>query len=128
MKTQKLLILVDAIINLGLGGLLIFFPRALVEALGVPPSESAFYPSILGAVLFGIGLALLIEVSRGGGLALGGAVAINLSGALVLGLWLLFGGLELPVRGRLILWGLVAILVSISTVELLAQRGSRNAV
>ena len=127
MKTEKLLLLVDAIINLGLGVLLVLFPRALVAALGIPSAKSAFYPSILGAVLFGIGLALLVERSRGGGLGLGGAVAINLSGGVVLGLWLLFGGLEIPLRGQLLLWGLAALLVGISTVEILAPRGSRSA-
>ena len=127
MKTEKLLLLIDAIINLGLGVLLVLFPRALVAALGVPSADSAFYPSILGAVLFGIGLALLIQRSRGSGLGLGGAVAINLSGGVVLGLWLLFGGLEMPLRGQLLLWGLAALLVGISAVEILASRSSRRA-
>jgi len=126
MKNAKMLLLVDAMINLGLGILLLLFPQTLVAALGVPSAESAFYPSILGAVLFGIGLALLVERSRGGGLGLGGAVAINLSGGLVLGLWLLFGGLEIPVRGQLLLWGLTALLLGISTIEMLAPRGGRS--
>ena len=55
------LLTVDAIVNLVLGSLLIVFPTGLVSLLGVPAAEPAFYPSILGAVLFGIGIALLIE-------------------------------------------------------------------
>ena len=127
MKSKKLLLLIDATINLGLGVLLVFFPESLVAVLGVPSAEPAFYPSILGAVLFGIGLALLVELNRGGGLGLEGAVAINLSGGVVLGLWLLFGGLGLPLRGEILLWGLAALLVGISTVEILVTKASRNA-
>jgi hypothetical protein len=127
MKTERPLLLVDAIINLGLGTLLIFFPGWLVVALGVPATESAFYPSILGAILFGIGIALLIERSGGRGLALGGAIAINLSGGAILGMWLMFGGLALPLRGLLFLWGLVVMLLGISTIEILAQRKKRDA-
>ncbi|MCP4203153.1 MAG: hypothetical protein GY769_14620 [bacterium] len=55
----------DAAINLVLGALLLAFPASVVSALGIPAAEVAFYPSILGAVLFGIGIALLIERARG---------------------------------------------------------------
>ncbi len=77
---------------------------------------------ILGAVLFGIGIALIWEGIRGDGqlvgLGLGGAIAINLSGGLALTGWLLFGDLSLPLRGQLFLWGLASILVLISLAEL----------
>jgi hypothetical protein len=99
MKSERLLLLIDAIINLGLGALLIVFPRPLVTALGVPATESAFYPSILGAVLFGIGIGLILQLNHANDLALKGAVSINLCGGIVLGVWLLFGGLQLPLRG-----------------------------
>jgi hypothetical protein len=126
MKSEHLLLLIDAIINLGLGTLLIVFPRPLVTALGVPAAESAFYPSTLGAVLFGIGIALILQLNRTNGMALEGAVSINLCGGIVLGVWLLFGGLQLPLRGLAFLWGLVVILVSISIIEMLALRHNRK--
>ncbi len=121
---QKSLLLIDAVINLILGSLLLFFPSTTADFLGVPPIVPRFYPGIFGAILFGIGLALLIErVKFLGltGLGLGGAVAINLSGGITLAGWLLFGGLSLPVRGLVFLWGLVFILVGISTAELIAK-------
>ena len=96
------------------------FPAGLVSTLGLPATNTSFYPSILGAVLFGIGIALLVERRAGGGLGLRGAVAINLSGGVVLVFWLLFGHLLLPVRGLVFLWALAAVLVGISTVELVA--------
>ena len=124
---SSVLLTIDAIINLVLGVLLILFPTDLVSALGIPPAEVAFYPSILGAILFGIGIALLIERAREStGLGLAGAISINLSGGLVLAAWLLFGALNLPLRGQLFLWALVIVLVGISSFELLAQARGRS--
>jgi len=123
---RNLLLLVDAIINMLLGVLLLLFPARLIEIIGIPAAEHTFYPSILGAVLFGIGLALLIQRKDRDGLGLAGAVVINLCGGIVLGLWLLFGSLALPTRGLVVLWGLVVILVGLSAIELLAN-GKRNA-
>ena len=122
MKRSSLLI-IDGILNLALGAMLIFFQDNLVSALGVPDAAPAFYPNILGGVLFGIGIALLIERKnqhRGGiGLGLGGAIAINLCGGLVLAAWILFGDLSLPLRGSVFLWTLVVLLVTISLAELI---------
>ena len=122
MKSKRFLLLIDAMINLVLGFLLMLFPSSLIEALGVPTADSAFYPSILGAVLFGIGIALLVERRIGGGLGLRGAVSINLCGGMVLGFWLVFGDLDLPFRGLVFLWGLVVVLVGVSLIEILASR------
>ena len=122
MDSERFLLLIDAIINLLLGVLLIFFPSSMVDALGVPKATSAFYPSILGAILFGIGIALLVQRNIGGGLGLYGAISINICGGIVLGIWLLFGDLELPLRGLVFLWALVVVLVGISAIEILASR------
>jgi hypothetical protein len=108
-----------------LGGLLVLFSPGMAEALGVPAAQpSSFYPSILGGVLIGIGIALLMEARRAGvgpvGLGLGGAAAINVCGGLILGGWLLCGRLMIPLRGRFLLWVLVAALLAISAVELSA--------
>jgi hypothetical protein len=120
MTSERFLLLIDATTNLLLGVALIFFPGFLVNALGVPTTDSAFYPSILGAVLFGIGVALLLQRSMGGGLGLRGAISINLCGGIALGGWLIFGDLELPFRGFVFLWSLVILLVGISTIEISA--------
>lgn len=127
--TRSALITADSIINLALGVLLVFFPHDLLRLLGVPEAVPAFYPSILGAVLFGIGIALWLERGRTEattrGLGLHGAIAINLCGGLVLAGWLIFGQLELPARGVIFLWILVLILVGISIAELLVSRVER---
>lgn len=125
MRSSKIL-LVDALINLILGVLLVAFPKSVVDLLGVPQTEVTFYPSILGAILIGIALALLIEYLRrpsaAAGLGVNGAIAINLCGAVLLVGWLLNGKLVIPLRGHVFLWGLSAALVLISGVELLCAR------
>jgi len=113
-----------------LGLLLLIFSETLVEFLGVPATEQSFYPNILGGVLFGIGVALLIECFRSPnglvGLGLGGAIAINLCGGLVLVFWLITGNLSIPIRGQIFLWTLAVILVAISSIELFMHLLSRK--
>jgi hypothetical protein len=123
---NNLLLFVDAIVNLLLGILLMPASVPLADFLGVPTVEPGFYPSILGAVLFGIGIALLIEVFKKNrimtGLGLYGAVAINIVGGIVLAFWLLFKNLNLPLRGQIFLWILVAVLFILSGVEFFLER------
>ncbi len=119
------LLKVDAAINLILGVLLMAFPEGLVKALGIPMEVPAFYATILGGVLFGIGLALLIECyvksSRFSGLGLGGAIAINLCGGGVLAIWLIGDTLSLPLHGQILLWCLVLLLIGLSLLEGIAH-------
>lgn len=118
------LLTIDAAVNLILGLPLMLIPTNTARILGLPLPEQAFYASILGAVLTGIGVALLIERFRErshmAGLGIGGAIAINIFGAVALILWLFLGGLDIPVRGYVFL-GVVAVAVlGISLVELQA--------
>jgi hypothetical protein len=127
-RVRSRVLFIDGLVNLVLGIALLFFDP-LAGWLGVPASSTTFYPTILGAVLIGIGIALFWEALRRDeqlvGLGLGGAVAINLCGGLALTVWLIFGDLELPLRGQLILWGLASILVLISLVELALRSKQR---
>ena len=122
---KKVILTIDALVNLLLGILLIPASDIIAEFIGVPSVAGGFYPSILGAVLFGIGIALLIETvdkkKRTRGLGLDGAVAINLCGGVVLAGWLLFVELDLPLRGFIFLWILVFLLVILSTIELILE-------
>jgi len=125
MKSQvKLLLAADAVINLILGALLLLFPAGLLEYLGLPPSDTYFYTSILGGVIFGIGIALSLEVwgpPEIRGLGLGGAIAINLCGGGVLFYWLLWGVLDLPFRGEFTLWIVAILVLGIGFVELFTK-------
>ena len=123
---NKNVLLVDALINFIIGILLLAFSKPLTDFLGVPYSEVYFYPNILGGILIGIAVALVIEYKRKPdglvGLGFGGAVAINLCAGFILALWLIFGNLNLPIKGTLFLWLLVIILVGISSVELIVHK------
>ncbi len=106
MQQSKTLILIDSIINLLLGLVLLAYSKPVIDLFGLPKTGLNFYPNILGAILFGIGIALFIEYKRKGefiGLGLGGAISINLVGGIVLFLWLVFGSLNIPVKGKIIL-------------------------
>ena len=121
-STSKILLTIDCIVNLLLGILLLMFPIGIIGFLGLPQTNTNFYPSILGAVLFGIGLALFSELvgyaRQFRGLGLGGAILINLVGSIVLIIWLLFGSLSIPLKGQIILWaiGLIVFLIGIAEI------------
>ncbi|MBW1784283.1 MAG: hypothetical protein JRL30_26525 [Deltaproteobacteria bacterium] len=126
MKSRyKILLLIDAIVNLILGVLLLLFPVGVIDILGLPPTNTYFYPVILGAVILGIGLALLLEVmgyeKNIRGLGLGGAIAINLVGSLVLIFWLIFASLDMPLRGWIILWMVGGLVFLIGVAELITK-------
>jgi len=122
---HKTLLLIDGVINLILGILLLLFPVGVVKLLGLPYTNTNFYPSILGAVLFGIGIALLIErygaLKNIRGLGLGGAIAINLCGAGVLFVWLLIAPFDIPIRGNIILWSIAIIVLIVGLAEIIAK-------
>jgi len=124
-KKHEILLTIDGIINLALGILLMLFPVGVAELLGVPKSALNFYPTILGAVIFGIGIALLIErygfLRNIRGLGLGGAIAINLCGALALLVWLLCCPLDIPVRGYVILWSIAIVVLLVGIVEIVTK-------
>jgi hypothetical protein len=118
-----LLLIIDCIVNLLLGLLLLLFPAGLLDYLGLPPTDTYFYTSILGGVIFGIGIALGLEwlgaSIRIRGLGLGGAIAINLCGGGALLGWLIFGNLTLPLRGQITLWIVVVVVLGIGIIEMI---------
>ncbi len=124
-KRTKTLLTIDAIVNLLLGLILLLFPLGMADMLGAPDAGDGFYATMLGAVLFGIGLALLAErygYERGfRGLGLGGAILINVSGSGVLLLWLLFADLDMPLRGEIILWLIGIVVFGLGLIELIAK-------
>jgi hypothetical protein len=124
-RKHKILLTIDGIINLALGIILLLFPFGMAEVLGIPKSNMDFYPTILGGVIFGIGIALFIErygsLRNIRGLGLGGAIAINICGAIVLLLWLLTTPLDITVSGYIILWSIAIIVLLVGIVEIIAK-------
>ena len=129
-KKVRLLLGLDAIINLVLGSILLLYPLGLPSALGLPEPGSYFYSSILGGVIFGIGLALGLEWWRGEsilrGLGLAGAIAINLCGGGVLLYWLITDALGIPLRGTITLSIVAFLVLGIGLVELVSGAWKSN--
>ncbi|MDO9515972.1 MAG: hypothetical protein Q7J01_07750 [Syntrophales bacterium] len=121
----KALLIIDGIVNAVLGVLLLLFPVGIIDLLGLPPTNTNFYPSILGAVLFGIGVALFLEAAGFAkgirGLGLGGAIVINIIGSFVLICWLIFGSLVIPLKGRIILWTIGVVIFLIGIAEMVTK-------
>ena len=126
-KSHEVLLTIDGLVNLGLGILLLSIPFGTADFLGVPRSNLDFYPTILGGVIFGIGVALLVErygYSRNiRGLGLTGAIVINFCGATVLLVWLLTGALHISTSGYFFLWGIVVLVYGIGIAEVLSGAG-----
>ena len=124
-EAKNRLLILDGIINLILGVLLLLFPFGLASMLGLPIPNNHFYTTILGAVLFGIGIALLIDAYADQlgirGLGIAGAIVINFCGAIILILWLIFASLNLPLRGYIILWVIAIIVMSVGGIELISK-------
>ena len=125
MKDKNLLLIVDGIINLALGILMLFFPTQLTITFELPKAENNFYITILGVVLFGIGIALLLEYFSNKlnvhGLGIAGAIVINLCGSGSLIAWLLFGNLDLPIGGSILLWSIALIVLGVAIIEIFSR-------
>lgn len=124
--TEKTLLLIDAAANLVLGALLLCFPLGVDRLLGLPDAGNSFYPSILGGVIFGIGVALMLARAGRPGLGIDGAIVINVAGAGVLLAWLVLRPPFVPTRGLLTLWLVALVVAGIGVVEI-AQRVSQSA-
>ena len=124
-QKHRTLLIIDGIINLVLGILLLLVPFGMASFLGVPEPVSYLYPCVLGGVLFGIGIALILE-ARGEskdtrGLGLVGAIVINFCEAGTLLVWLLVSHHELPLRGQILLWSIAVVVILVGVVELVAR-------
>ncbi|KPK73324.1 hypothetical protein AMJ87_02025 [candidate division WOR_3 bacterium SM23_60] len=128
---RHIVLIIDAIINFVLGIVLIVYPIQFIRFLGIPEATNPFYPSLLGAVLCGIALALIIEYYRSPaglvGLGLGGAVVINICGACILIIMMVRHLVHLPLQGYFFLWILVVALIFLSAVELVVYANQKAA-
>lgn len=118
---KRILLAIDGAVNLLLGVLLLLFPAGMLEFLGLPNVTHHFYTTILGGVIFGIGLALYIElfwaIQGIRGLGLAGAIVINFCGGIVLMVWLLVKPFDLPLRGHIVLWVVAILVLGIGIIE-----------
>jgi hypothetical protein len=114
---------IDSAANYLLGLPLLLVPDRTAGMLGLPDAGNRFYARVLGGVLTGIATALAIERGRGAnspvGLGSGGAIAINTLGSGAVAAWLSTSSDAgaLPKRGKALLWGVTAGVLSIGAAE-----------
>lgn len=116
------LLTIEALLRGAIAALLMLLPKSAIGALGLPRTDHSFWPRLLGAVFAGMAAAAYIEghFKLQSGLGLGGAIAINLATAFAILTGLAVGGLDIPRRGRLLLWCCSAVLVVLALFELAA--------
>jgi hypothetical protein len=114
------LLWIELVMKLAGGLILLTIPLTTIKVLGLPRSETPFWPRLLGAVLLGLATATFMDASvrLGHGLALGGSFAINVVSALTLGAILTLQKGPTPLRGRIVLWGLVAVLIVLAFLQI----------
>lgn len=114
------LLLIETVVKLAAGLVLVSVPVWTARVLGIDRPASGFWPRMLGGVLIGLAAATFIEERLPGsrGLALAGAVAINLSLAFVLiGSLIMKAGASTR-RGRAVLWLAALLLLLVAFVEI----------
>ena len=104
----------------GVGFILLLVPLTAIKVLGLPRSDTAFWPRLMGAALVGLAAATFMDVSvrLGHGLGLAGSLVINLALGLVLASQLYLKQGPQTRRGRILAWALVAALLSLGLVEI----------
>jgi len=130
MNDKNFLLIVDGLINLALGILMVFFPTQMIQAFDLPKADNNFYINLLGAVLFGFGIALLLErfsnQPHRSGLGIAGAIAINIFGSGTLIVWLLFGKLNLSLGGSILLWSIATIVLGVAIIKICSRSWSKD--
>jgi hypothetical protein len=114
------LLWIETILKLSAGLLLGLAPRTTLTILGLPRTETGFWPRLLGALLIGLGAATFLEGAAGGGRGLGleGCVLINFSGASMMAALLLLDAGPASARGRAVMWTLVILLILLCVLEI----------
>jgi hypothetical protein len=114
------LIIIELAVKGGVGLLLVLVPLTSIKLLGLPRSDTAFWPRLLGALLIALALATYMDatIRLGHGLSLTGALVINVALALTLVGLLTSGQGPQTRRGRILLWLTTAVLATLALVEL----------
>ena len=125
-KKDKILLLIDSIVNIIIGLLLLCYPLGIGKVLGLPDPGNNFYALILGAVLLGIGIALFIELKfherNIHGLGLEGAIIINILASIVLIIILITSKLNISSTALIILWFIGILVFFIGVAEFFRNR------
>lgn len=114
------LLWIETLLKLSAGLILVLAPLSAIRLFGLPPSNTSFWPRLLGALLIGVAGALFLEGGRPGshGLGLAGCVVVNLAGAVMMGTLLVMDAGPPSARGRGLVWMVLVILLILSVLEM----------
>jgi hypothetical protein len=114
------LLTVEILLKLAGGLALVLAPLSVIKLLGLPRTETGFWPRLLGALLIGLAGAVYVEGRAPGsqGLGLLGCVIVNFSAVSMLGGMLALEVGPSSARGRTVVWALVVLLVCLSVLEI----------
>jgi len=115
------LLWIETLLKLSGGLVLLLTPMTAITVLGLPRTDSGFWPRLLGAVLIGLAAATFLEGRFGGasrGLGIAGCLLVNLAAATMVSAMLVLGTASRTKRGVVVLWLLVAALLLLSSFEI----------
>jgi hypothetical protein len=114
------LLWIETLLKFAGGLVLVLAPLGTIKLLGLPRTETAFWPRLLGVVLIGLAGALFVEGRAPGsyGLGLAGCVIVNFCAVSMLGGLLALEAGPPSARGRAAVWALVVLLVCLSVLEI----------
>jgi hypothetical protein len=115
------LLWIETLLKLSAGLVLVLAPLSTIKLLGLPRTETGYWPRLLGSVLIGLAGALFVEGSALGsqGLGLAGCVIVNFCAVLMMGSLLALEAGPASTRGRAVVWALVVLLVFLSVLEII---------
>jgi len=115
------LLWIETLLKLSGGLVLALAPLTAIKVLGLPRTDSGFWPRLLGAVLIGMAAATYLEGRYAGatrGLGLAGSLLVNVATIGMLTTLLVLGRASTTQRGTAILWLLVAALTLLVVLEI----------
>ncbi len=122
--TASKLLMFEVLFHGELALLLLTMPKLLIRILGWQPTESTFWPRLLGAMLGSIALATLASLmgwSKDGtsaGIGLAAEIVINLTMAFSLFTMLFLGPVQPTYRGKIFVGVLAGFLLLLALVEI----------
>ena len=119
------LLWIEAIIKFSGGVVLLLIPISAARAVGLPHGNIGLWPRIAGALLIGIAGAIYLEglhltQFKHGGLGLAGVAVINITAIFAIATFLVLNLIK-TIRGRLIMWSLVTLLMVLVVFEVAAS-------
>lgn len=115
------LLWIETLLKFSGGLVLVLAPLTAIRLLGLPGTDSGFWPRLLGAVLIGLAAAIFFEGRFGGsprGLGIAGCFMVNVAAVTMLVTHMVLSRSVQTRRGQSVLWLLIALLLLLMVFEI----------